>query len=126
MKNGLHDHTHDEHPHDEHPHDEHPGDRERTDSQGEWRGRRRGRPGPRRGMRSVSDRASGFRAMHARRWLRDNPAPEEVVAMLTEYQRDLEQEVANVADRIAGLQRIAAATEPEDEISSPRSTTPAD
>ena len=43
------------------------------------------------------------RAMHARRWMRENPTNEEIVAMLEEYQRDLEEEVANVAGRIRRL-----------------------
>ncbi len=41
--------------------------------------------------------------MHARRWMRENPTNEEIVAMLEEYQRDLEEEVANVAGRIRRL-----------------------
>ena len=43
------------------------------------------------------------RAMHARRWMRENPTNEEIIAMLEEYQRDLEEEVAKVAGRIRRL-----------------------
>ena len=47
----------------------------------------------------------GRRARHwkARMWLHENPSTDELIAMLEEYQRDLEQEVANVADRIREL-----------------------
>ncbi len=47
--------------------------------------------------------------MRARRWMRENPSNEEIIAMLEEYQRDLEQEVANVADRIRHLKDDAEA-----------------
>lgn len=43
------------------------------------------------------------RAMQARRWMRDNPTNEEIITMLEEYQRDLEEEVAKVAGRIRRL-----------------------
>ena len=43
------------------------------------------------------------RAMRARRWMKENPTNEEIIAMLEEHQRDLEQEVASVADRIRTL-----------------------
>lgn len=69
---------------------------------------RRGRPSGR--------QAHFHRAMQARRWMRENPSPTEVIAMLSEYQRDLEQEVADVADRIAELRRIAGAEEPGEEV----------
>ena len=47
----------------------------------------------------------GRRARHwkARMWLHENPSTDELVAMLEEYQRDLEQEVETVADRIREL-----------------------
>jgi hypothetical protein len=35
--------------------------------------------------------------------MRDNPTNEEIIAMLEEYQRDLEEEVAKVAGRIRRL-----------------------
>lgn len=43
------------------------------------------------------------RAMHARRWMRENPTNAEIIAMLEEHQRDLEEEVAKVAGRIRRL-----------------------
>ena len=44
----------------------------------------------------------GRRARHwkARMWLHENPTSGELIKMLEEYQRDLEQEVETVADRI--------------------------
>lgn len=47
----------------------------------------------------------GRRARHwrARMWLHENPSTDELVEMLEEYQRDLEQEVETVADRIREL-----------------------
>jgi hypothetical protein len=48
------------------------------------------------------------RAMHARRWMREHPTNEEITTMLEEYQRDLEEEVANVADRIRRLRQEMA------------------
>lgn len=49
----------------------------------------------------------GRRAKHwaARMWLYENPAPEDIIKMLEEYQRDLEQEVESVAQRIAELKQ---------------------
>lgn len=49
------------------------------------------------------------RAMRARRWMKENPTNEEIIAMLEEHQRDLEQEVENIADRIRSLQDEANA-----------------
>ena len=48
------------------------------------------------------------RAMHARRWMRDNPTTDQIITMLEEHQRDLEEEVANVADRIRRLREEMA------------------
>lgn len=48
------------------------------------------------------------RAMHARRWMREHPTNEEIVEMLEEHQRDLEEEVATVADRIRRLRQEMA------------------
>ncbi len=48
------------------------------------------------------------RAMRARRWMKENPTPEEIIAMLEEHQRDLEQEVENVAARIRSLEEELA------------------
>ena len=47
----------------------------------------------------------GRRARHwkARMWLYENPSNEDLIKMLEEYQRDLEQEVETVADRIREL-----------------------
>lgn len=36
----------------------------------------------------------------ARMWMWENPTDDEIIEMLEEYQRDLEQEAANVAERI--------------------------
>ncbi len=36
-------------------------------------------------------------------WLYDNPSREELIELLEEYQRDLEEEAAHVADRIRDL-----------------------
>lgn len=46
--------------------------------------------------------------MHARRWMREHPTNEEIVEMLEEHQRDLEEEVATVADRIRRLRQEMA------------------
>ncbi len=43
------------------------------------------------------------RGWRARAWLWENPSPEELVELLEEYQRDLEEEAAHVADRIRDL-----------------------
>ena len=43
------------------------------------------------------------RAMRARRWLRGHPTNDDIVAMLEDYQRDLEEETARVAERIRRL-----------------------
>lgn len=110
MKHRLHD-THHDHASDVHDQDGrgqashgHEGPHfDRSDRDPSRRGG--GRRGAGRRMRSPVDRAKMFRAMHARRWMDDNPSSATIIAMLTEYQRDLEQEVANVADRIAELQR---------------------
>ena len=46
----------------------------------------------------------GFRrAMRARRWMKENPTNEEIISMLEEYQRDLEEEVATTAERVRRL-----------------------
>lgn len=115
--------NHEAHDHHDPDHDDHHDDRsdgggsDRSGRDPSRRGRGRGRRRSFRGMVSPSDRAKMFRAMHARRWLADNPSTEAVVAMLTEYQRDLEQEVADVADRIAELQRsvVTDPTAPTDD-----------
>lgn len=49
------------------------------------------------------------RAMRARRWMKENPTDEEIIAMLEEYQQDLEEEVATVAERIRRLKEEVTA-----------------
>ena len=59
--------------------------------------------GPGRGRRS--------RHMAARRWMAENPTTEQIITMLEEYQRDLEQQVADVASRIEKLKGQTADTD---------------
>jgi hypothetical protein len=40
--------------------------------------------------------------------MKENPTNDQIIAMLEEYQRDLEEEVANVADRIRRLREEMA------------------
>lgn len=63
-------------------------------------------PGPGRGRRS--------RHMAARRWMAENPTPDQIITMLEEYQRDLEQQVADVASRIEELKRQTPETTDSD------------
>ena len=56
--------------------------------------------GYRRGLHGRGPNYRNGRHGRARRWLHENPAPEEVIGFLEEYQRDLEQQVADVAERI--------------------------
>ena len=60
-------------------------------------------PGPGRGRRS--------RHMAARRWMAENPTTEQIITMLEEYQRDLEQQMADVASRIEKLKGQTADTD---------------
>ena len=54
------------------------------------------------------------RHMAARRWMAENPTTEQIIEMLEEYQRDLEQKVADVASRIEKLKRKTAETDATD------------
>ena len=47
----------------------------------------------------------------AREWMWENPAPDEIIEMLEEYQRDLEQEVANIASRIKEMKEARSASD---------------
>ena len=47
----------------------------------------------------------------ARQWMWENPAPDEIIEMLEEYQRDLEQEVANIASRIKEMKEARTGSE---------------
>ena len=52
---------------------------------------------------SGTHRGRKTRDMTARRWLAENPTNEQIVEMLEQYQRDLEQKVADVVSRIEEL-----------------------
>jgi len=43
------------------------------------------------------------RGSRAQRWMYDNPSDEQVVEFLEEYQRDLEQKIADVRTRIEDI-----------------------
>ena len=45
------------------------------------------------------------RGSRARRWMYDNPTDEQIVEFLEEYQRDLEQQIADVRTRIEDIKR---------------------
>ncbi len=59
------------------------------------------------GKHGHAERTSRARA---RWWMYENPSDDEIIEMLEEHQRDLEQEVANLASRIKELKDARAAS----------------
>ena len=53
-----------------------------------------------RGPRGRSGRRGGSRAQ---RWMYDNPTDDQIVEFLEEYQRDLEQQIADVRTRVEDI-----------------------
>jgi len=73
-------------------------------------------PWARRGMRGRGSRVHGgppgrSPRARARRWMYENPSPGEIIEMLEEHQRDLEQEVANIASRIKEMKEAKTASD---------------
>ncbi len=58
-----------------------------------------------RGARSYGARVPWGRASRAQRWMYENPSEDEIVAMLEEHQRDLEQQIEDVRTRIEEVKR---------------------
>lgn len=71
-------------------------------------------PWARRGKRGRGSRmhpGHGGPRSRARKWMYENPSPDEIIEMLEEHQRDLEQEVANIASRIKHMKEATTASD---------------
>lgn len=68
-----------------------------------------------RGMRGRGSRMHGHPGRssraRARWWMYENPGTDEIIEMLEEHQRDLEQEVANIASRIKEMKTARTGSE---------------